>query len=213
MKRTGFAALVLAGALVPLKPDFSSFPPSLENAAWAQKRSSNGDIQRWIKEGGASELIDPDENTRLNAAWKLRYAVDDGADISLAQSALTKALADGNQNVKGYAAFALCMMHMLKNEWAKSAALLKHPDSEVRVSAAWAVGSAAEKRMDLTSALPALQKALSDENELVRWNASKALSIHYLAAGARKKFAALLKSENDDIRQGAEEASRVFRPR
>jgi HEAT repeat protein len=211
MRRVGLVAFALT--LVPLKPDFSLFPPSLENAAYAQKRNSNGEIQRWIKEGGASALTDADENTRLNAAWKLRYAVDDGADISLAQSALTKALADSNQNVKGYAAFALCMIHIRKNEWTKAAALLKHSDNEVRVNAAWSVGSAAEKRFDLTSFLHVLQKALSDENELIRWNASKALSLHYLAGGARKKFDELLKSDNEDIRQGAEEASRVFKPR
>ncbi|MFN7991249.1 MAG: HEAT repeat domain-containing protein [Candidatus Micrarchaeia archaeon] len=213
MRRLGGTIVIAAGMLIS-RPDLSSFPPSLElSTAHAQKKSSNAEIAAWIREGGSKALTDEDEGVRMNAAWKLRYAVEDGADISGAAGDLVSALADRNEHTKGYAAFALEMIYLRKKDWPKAAALLNHDDNDVRTNASWAVGSAAEKRSDLSAFLPSLQKALSNDNEFVRWNASKAIVLHHLGKNAGKKAETLLKSDNEDVRQGAEEAVRIYKPR
>ncbi|HSB47691.1 MAG TPA: HEAT repeat domain-containing protein, partial [Candidatus Bilamarchaeum sp.] len=145
--------------------------------------------------------------------WKIRYAVEDGADASPALEGLMKALKDQNPNVKTYASFALEMHYLRRKEWRKAASLLNHEDGDVRSNASWAVGSAAEKRLDLSAFTPQLQKALKNDNEFVRWNASKALTLSHLAKGEQRKASQLLGSDNEDIRQGAEEAAKIFKSR
>ncbi|MEW6721997.1 MAG: HEAT repeat domain-containing protein [Candidatus Micrarchaeota archaeon] len=210
MRRTG--AALIAAAVFSGRPDFSSFSPKIElGAAFAQGKGPG--VAAWVKEGGARELADGDENVRLNAAWKIRYAVEEGADVSPALAGLVKALVDPNASVKGYAAFALEFHYLLKREWTKAAALLNHKDNEIRSQSSWALGAAAEKKADLSRFLKELGKALSNDNEFVRWNAAKALALHHLGKGARAKAERLAASDNDDVRQGAEEALRIYRPR
>jgi HEAT repeat protein len=197
------AAAIIAGTLMP-----GFLPVHESGAAYAQAKRS--DISGWVKESASSALRDREESVRVDAAWRLRYGVEDGADISPAMAALADALSDSNQNVRGYSAFALTMHHLKRKEWAKAAALLLHKDDEVRANAGWAVGAAAEKKYPLAAFVPTLEKSLSNGNEYVEWNAAKALALHYLGKGQRGKAEELLKKDDEDVRDGAEEAFRRF---
>jgi HEAT repeat protein len=121
------------------------------------------DIEELVK-----KLGDPDPKVKSDAAEALSDAAFNGADITVAVSALVEALSDRYARVRGNAALAL--RNAARNGTNMSVAIpalvkaLSDAKKTVQKRAARALESADTHGADISAAIPALAKLLSDED-------------------------------------------------
>ena len=157
------------------------------------------EIQELIK-----QLSDPNENVRWNAARELRYAAEEGQDVTSAIPALGIALGDKNNKVRYHAALALTTADSNGNDITPAVPALGNAlndgNETLRGCAAEVLATAALREQDITSAIPALGNALNDENRDIRQYAARALTYHYVNKREWNKVEELLKHENANVR-------------
>lgn len=160
----------------------------------------------------AVELLDdPDAKVRANAADFLSDAAERGMNISAAIPALAGLLHVRNM-FGGFDASEALAWAAIKNR-GREAALkvlieaLESPDSEVLISVCLALSQVARKGVDITCALPYLEKLIvSDKKNVVEFVTEAigyAVSNHISRKAAMEMLVKLSGSENAESRAGA----------
>jgi hypothetical protein len=79
--------------------------------------------------------------------------------------------------------------------------LLEEPNPRIQSRAAWALGSAAAKKVDIWAARKQLERCLGERDRDVAIASAYALAIHYLNRGS--KIERLISHESEAVRLGA----------